>query len=999
MFDTGQKVAHFEILRKLGEGGMGEVYLVQDTKLNRKAAMKVQHLDSFEDKERRERFIREAQTAAQISHPNIMAIFDMGIAKSGEGRDISYIVMEYLPGKSLSDIMRNAEYDLGDMMRVAEKIASGLAAAHRMNIVHRDIKADNIIIDENGDPKILDFGLAKAGQSPIIEPDKRSAKTVSQELTSAGKILGTVSYMSPEQARGEKVDIRSDVFSFGILLYKMVTGEFPFDGPTQVSTLAKILEAQPAPPHLKNENIPPELERIIDKCLQKEASERYQGASDLAVDLRHVRKQFDSGVTETISGIDGLGGRKSGRIAKASEPKAILSKAKLGIAAAAVLVIAVIGYFGNGMFSGSTGTGAVQAQTNSLAILGFDNKTGDESFDWLRTGLPEILLTDLAQTPSIKVISHERILDCFADRKEVHTHEESIRAAKSLGASKLLSGAFYRLGDQIRIDARLEDVATGEIILTEKVIGPDAFSLVDSLTMKLASSLDIKNLESMGNVRLYTSSSEEAYKHYLKGLEKFLEQRWDEARESFNKALEIDSTFALPYMRIGMSYIFDGRLQQGLPYLQMAEKFENKLPQRDRNLLDIYSDIWLQREFNDAFTKLEVFVKNFPDDKEGRCIYGILIYQFQQDTTRAYAQIDTALQLDPLYLLAHMFSIAISGPSGNIEKTVRTAEEIKKFYPESPLAYEELADAYKLQGEYDKSISEYKQLYSHFPSNKSALRTISDLFIIKRQFDSANYYLAKNLEVIGDDPVERRRYYNDLANLHVWQGQFKKAVAQLKMAVDYSLRAVDSVQVQLGYQMLTRHFDRMGKKDSAVYYLEQSWKWSTSFSKLSYPFMLLDLDYSRRDEARTELKKILPELRPKLPKELMSIIDNADFMMEGMYEADTAKIIEAARKLRKQEGNPKNSQGTFELAELLILSKQYEEGKELMLNFVQGNDQSNEGYVYLLAHYYLGLSNEGLNKKKDAVKNYNEVLRYWGNSDIENKYIKDTRERLAKLTA
>src|SRR3990172_13006047 len=155
MFDTGQKVAHFEILRKLGEGGMGEVYLVQDTKLNRKAAMKVQHLDSFEDKERRERFIREAQTAAQISHPNIMAIFDMGIAKTSDDRDISYIVMEYLPGQSLSEIMRNAEYDLGDMMRVAEKIASGLAAAHRMNIVHRDIKADNIIIDENGDPKIL----------------------------------------------------------------------------------------------------------------------------------------------------------------------------------------------------------------------------------------------------------------------------------------------------------------------------------------------------------------------------------------------------------------------------------------------------------------------------------------------------------------------------------------------------------------------------------------------------------------------------------------------------------------------------------------------------------------------------------------------------------------------------------------------------------------------------------------------------------------------------
>ena len=296
MFEVGDKFAHFEILSKIGEGGMGEVYLARDLKLNRQVAIKVLHPESFDEKERKDRFIREEQTVAQISHPNVMGIFDIGTAEI-DGKEFCYIVSEYISGRLLTDMINKGDHDLKELVRIAERIAAGLAAAHRLNIVHRDIKADNIIIEEGGEPKILDFGLAKAVQGMFFDEDGETTKTLSQELTKAGKILGTVSYMSPEQARGEKVDIRSDIFSFGILLYRMVTGEFPFEGPTQVSTLAKILESDPEPPSVRNENIPPELERIIDKCLRKDTADRYQGASDLVVDLRSVRRQYDSGVT------------------------------------------------------------------------------------------------------------------------------------------------------------------------------------------------------------------------------------------------------------------------------------------------------------------------------------------------------------------------------------------------------------------------------------------------------------------------------------------------------------------------------------------------------------------------------------------------------------------------------------------------------------------------------------------------------------------------------
>lgn len=254
MLEAGRQFAHFNIIRLLGEGGMGQVYLAEDQKLGRQVALKVLTKQYFNDTERMQRFEREARTAAQVSHPNVMAIYDIGAAPDpDDGQEISYIVMEYISGKPLSDYMRAKPSDLATTVRLAEKIASGLAAAHKMMVVHRDIKADNIIVDDEDQPKILDFGLAKPMEPLQMKGDGDSTRTISKELTKAGKIVGTVSYMSPEQVRGEKVDARSDIFSFGILLYRMASGEFPFAGPTEVSTLAKILESKHEPLRMRND--------------------------------------------------------------------------------------------------------------------------------------------------------------------------------------------------------------------------------------------------------------------------------------------------------------------------------------------------------------------------------------------------------------------------------------------------------------------------------------------------------------------------------------------------------------------------------------------------------------------------------------------------------------------------------------------------------------------------------------------------------------------------
>ncbi|HVP07132.1 MAG TPA: protein kinase, partial [Candidatus Acidoferrum sp.] len=646
MLSDGQMLAHFKIIKLLGEGGMGQVYLAEDQKLHRQVAVKVLTAEYFGDADRMERFHREARTAAQISHPNVMSIFDLGKDKDpATGQEIEYIVMEYIKGKSLTEFLKGRPADMTTVIRLAEKIASGLAAAHKMNVLHRDIKADNIIVDEDEQPKILDFGLAKPLEPVQFSDGETSTRTVSQELTRAGKILGTVSYMSPEQVRGETLDTRSDIFSFGVLLYRMATGEFPFAAQTQVSTLAKILETRHDSPRLKNDKIPPDLERIIDKCLQKDAGDRYQDTRDLVVDLRNLRRQFDSGVTDTVSGIQAVQKPKSSFFKRLTWKHVVL------IMFLAPFIYALISQLLPGGDSGKSGK--VMAGENNLAILGFENKTNDASLDWLESGLPEILLTGLAQDKSVNLISRQRLVDELGGEPtkagKTIPHEEWLSAAKDLGASKVLSGSYYKMGNKIRIDARLEDIASGKVLLGEKVVGDDPFSLVDSLTDKIAVSLNIQREGGEQSVSTFTSSSPEAYKTYLAGMNKFGMQLYDDAIVEFEKAIKIDSTFALPYMRIAMSNAFKSRQQKAAIYFAKAKQYESKLPVHERTLLDIYADIWLNHKFNDAFAKMEAMVKTYPDDLEARSIYAVLVNEFTKDTTKAFALLDTVIAANPRY--------------------------------------------------------------------------------------------------------------------------------------------------------------------------------------------------------------------------------------------------------------------------------------------------------------------------------------------------------------
>ncbi len=994
MLEAGQQFGHFQILRMLGEGGMGQVFLAEDQQLGRQVALKVLTKQYFDDAERLERFKREARTAAQVTHPNVMAIYDIGSApEPTTGQDINYIVMEYILGKPLSEFMKGKSTDLALIVRLAEKIAAGLAAAHKMQVVHRDIKADNIIVNDEEQPKILDFGLAKPIEPVQMSSEGDSTRTISRELTKAGKIIGTVSYMSPEQVRGEKVDARSDIFSFGILLYRMATGELPFAGTTEVSTLAKILETKHEPLHLKNDAVPQELERIVDKCLQKDPNDRYQDTRDLVVDLRNLRRQYDSGVTDSVSAI---------RTAPVSIQKSKSFSLSWKLVVLVIVVVMIVAGVLRDWLGGKVGgSSKVLAKGNSLAVLSFENKTGDKSLDWMQTGLPEILLTDLAETKSLNLISRQRIMESL-DQDEVKagrvSPQDYLDAAKDLGATTVLSGSYFKVGNNVRIDARLENIEDGKVLFGEKVIGTDPFALVDSLTNKVAASMNISQAATDRGVASVTSSSPEAYKQYMLGMDRMAVSEMDEAINYFKQAIAIDSTFALPYMRIGMANAFRGRTRQASDAFAHALKFESKLPVREKSMLEVYADLWLNRKFDQAFTKLQLLVATYPEDFEFRAIYGILTYEFTHDTTTAFAELDTALVTYPSYMFGLSFLGNIYLGFGQYDRASAMAKKIKGFHPDAWDGYQLNARIYVRQQKLDEAANEIQTFLKRTPLNSGALELLGDICIQRHDFAQAQVF-ADSLRVASEsDPYKLTSYYDRMANLSTWAGQFRQALQYYRQALDLMVSAKDSLNTAIAYSNLSDAYQYAQIYDSALVYARKAESLSVGGQFPNLPLTAVEIDPKNESWARPLMEKWSNKFRGTVPKDLWAITDALQQLFDADVKRDTAQMVKALQYLIKVQGEQAGTGNRRSLAQLMVANGQYKEGKQALQGYISGANVATEAYSYMSALYYLGRAEEGLGDRKQAATDYQEFLKYWGRADIELPQIKDVRARMARLT-
>jgi TolB-like protein/Tfp pilus assembly protein PilF/predicted Ser/Thr protein kinase len=711
----GRTVAHYQILEKLGEGGMGVVYKARDTHLDRFVAMKVLPPEKVADPGRKARFVQEAKAASALNHPNIIVVHDIS---SDAGVD--FIAMEYVSGKTLDQIIPRKGMRLGEALKVAVQVADALARAHSAGIVHRDLKPANVMVDEHGLVKVLDFGLAKLTEVAPLD-DGASTRT-QRPQTEEGQIVGTVAYMSPEQAQALPVDARSDVFSFGSLLYEMVTGRRAFQENTKFSTLAAIIKQEPAPVAAET---PHDLEKIITRCLRKDPDRRFQHMEDLKVALEELKEEPGSG---TLAAAAPAAKRRSW---------GWLVAGVLAVALAAVSAVYLWRHIPHRPAQGPEQVDRSAAAEPAIAVLPFANLSADKENEYFSDGLAEEVINALTALPGLRVVART---SAFAFRGR----EQDIREIGArLHVGYVLEGSVRRAGNRIRVTAQLISVADGYHLFSERYDREmtDVFAIQDAICRAIVDRLKMRLAQDRPLVRRQTENVK-AYQLYLNGvyqMNRFTPDALAKAREYFERATAEDPGYPLAYIGLGAYFVHSAHFgfqrprealararEMALKALEIddglalghallgtirgmdydwpgAEQEFRRALELDRQTIEIwpgYDYYWLvsMRRLDEAVAASRRALEQDPLSPFARWRLAYRHY-LRREFDLAIRYCRNALELDPNYLAANDFLGLALLQQGKPDEAIQAHEKSVAFARRAPFTLGTLGFAYGMAGQ------------------------------------------------------------------------------------------------------------------------------------------------------------------------------------------------------------------------------------------------------------------------------------------------------------
>jgi serine/threonine protein kinase/Flp pilus assembly protein TadD len=982
---TGSTFAgRYQIIEELGKGGMGKVYKVHDTKIREKIALKLIKPEIAKDKKTLERFSNELKFARKIRHKNICQMFDLG-----EDKGTHFITMEFVEGQDLKKLIRQSgQLAIGTTINIAKQVCDGLVEAHSSGIVHRDLKPSNIMIDVDGNARIMDFGIARSIEG--------------KGITGAGVMIGTPEYMSPEQVEGKEVDQRSDIYSLGVILYEMATGRVPFEGDTPFTVGVKHKSEFPQNPKEINSQIPDNLNNVILKCLEKNKEKRYQNSGDVRSELENIEKGIPT--TEII----------------APEKKPLTSReitVRFSLKKFLIPTLAIIAIFLIGLIIWSPWapdrSAAIPTEGLSLAIVYFENNTGDENMDNWRKALAELIIDDLSQSNLLKILSVDRLYSILKRHDLLETinfsSEDLKKVAEQAGSKNILWGNFQRAGDTIRINSRIMNVASGELLGTQSTdsLGEEGlFEAVDDLTIQIKKALKFTNQEiandrdeEIGNI---TTTSPEAYKYYIEGRSLLRERLNNEKVVNYmERAISIDPDFAMAYRSLANMYMDFGDLTKAKQYIKKAFELKDKLTEVE-NYLITADYLRLHENYDEAIKAYKYVLKIQPDNWVANNNLAV-IYNIYEDHEKAIELYEANRNYGDDHIQTYFRLADKYAALEEYQKSIEALDDYLKKFSDNVRIHEWLSLIYAVTGEYDHSLIEVDRALS---LDQMASIAKGPIYHLQGEFEAAedDYKSWLDKKEIGWK-MNGRRY---LGILYRTLGQYGKAKKEAQLGLEFAVDIDHRNWKRIFYDILAIEDLMTGNLGGAYNWAEKLWDsavedeipgWQAEALWLKLKVKLGQNNIKEAIMLAEEVKKIV-DSTPNT-KDISWYLSNMGLIeVKRENYAEAVELFSQSYSLIGGQRSWRSAHGVilFNLAEAYYLNGDIEAAKKEYENIMAlTTGRLFWGDLYVKSYYNLGKIHEEQGNAAKAIEHYEKFLDLWKDADTGIAELEDARKRLAAL--